>query len=60
MREGYDPACGALPLKRTIQRRVLDALAMRILAGDFVDGEHHQFEAVADGLRFGKPPAVAA
>ena len=33
VREGYDPAYGARPLKRTIQRRVLDALALRVLAG---------------------------
>ena len=31
--EGYDPAYGARPLKRTIQRRVLDPLALRVLAG---------------------------
>ena len=35
MREGYDPAYGARPLKRSIQRRVLDPLAMRVLEGDF-------------------------
>ena len=31
--EGYDPTYGARPLKRTIQRRVLDPLAMRVLEG---------------------------
>ena len=31
--EGYDPMYGARPLKRTIQRRVLDPLAMRVLQG---------------------------
>ena len=39
VREGYDPAYGARPLKRTIQRRVLDALAMRVLEGEFVEGD---------------------
>ena len=39
MREGYDPAYGARPLKRTIQRRVLDPLALRVLEGDFVEGD---------------------
>ena len=33
--EGYDPMYGARPLKRTIQRRVLDPLAMRVLEGEF-------------------------
>ena len=39
MREGYDPAYGARPLKRTIQRRVLDPLALRVLEGEFVEGD---------------------
>ena len=39
MREGYDPAYGARPLKRTIQRRVLDPLALRVLEGDFGEGD---------------------
>ena len=60
VREGYDPAYGARPLKRTIQRRVLDALAMRILEGEFVDGDTVTVDAFADGLRFEKQPAVAA
>jgi ATP-dependent Clp protease ATP-binding subunit ClpB len=60
VREGYDPPYGARPLKRTIQRRVLDALAMRILEGEFVDGDTVTVDALADGLRFEKRPAVAA
>ena len=39
VREGYDPAYGARPLKRTIQRRVLDPLALRVLEGDFGEGD---------------------
>ena len=35
MREGYDPMYGARPLKRTMQRRVLDPLALRVLEGAF-------------------------
>ena len=60
VREGYDPAYGARPLKRTIQRRVLDALAMRILEGEFVDGDTVTVDALADGLRFEKRAAVTA
>ncbi len=37
--EGYDPAFGARPLKRAIQRLVQNPLALRILEGDFDDGD---------------------
>jgi ATP-dependent Clp protease ATP-binding subunit ClpB len=37
--EGYDPVYGARPLKRTIQRLVQDPLAMRILEGEFLEGD---------------------
>jgi ATP-dependent Clp protease ATP-binding subunit ClpB len=37
--EGYDPAFGARPLKRSIQRLVQNPLALRILEGDFNDGD---------------------
>ncbi len=37
-REGFDPVYGARPLKRTIQRRLQDALAMQMLDGRIVDG----------------------
>jgi ATP-dependent Clp protease ATP-binding subunit ClpB len=36
---GYDPVFGARPLKRLIQREVLDPLAMKVLAGDLHEGE---------------------
>ena len=35
MRDGYDPAYGARPLRRTVQRLVQDPLAMQILEGAF-------------------------
>ncbi len=38
--EGYDPVYGARPLKRVIQRRIQDPLAVKILAGDVRDGDH--------------------
>jgi ATP-dependent Clp protease ATP-binding subunit ClpB len=37
--EGYDPVYGARPLKRTLQRRVLDPLALGVLQGDFHEGD---------------------
>ena len=37
--EGYDPQFGARPLKRVIQQRIENALATRILAGEFKPGD---------------------
>jgi ATP-dependent Clp protease ATP-binding subunit ClpB len=50
--EGYDPTYGARPLKRTIQRRILDPLAMRVLQGEFRDGETIRIDVVDGDLRF--------
>ncbi|MGE3403921.1 MAG: ATP-dependent chaperone ClpB [Vicinamibacterales bacterium] len=52
--EGYDPMYGARPLKRTIQRRVLDPLAIRVLEGDFHEGDRILVDVGDDGLRFEK------
>jgi len=46
--EGYDPVYGARPLKRTLQRRVLDPLAMGVLQGEFGEGDTVYVDA-ADG-----------
>ncbi|MCC7186851.1 MAG: ATP-dependent chaperone ClpB [Acidobacteria bacterium] len=46
--EGYDPVYGARPLKRTLQRRVLDPLALGVLQGDFSEGDTVYVDA-ADG-----------
>ncbi|MBI3264794.1 MAG: ATP-dependent chaperone ClpB [Acidobacteria bacterium] len=57
--EGYDPVYGARPLKRTIQRRLLDPLAMKVLQGEFQEGDTVVIEAAAgDGLRFDKREAA--
>jgi ATP-dependent Clp protease ATP-binding subunit ClpB len=37
--EGYDPVYGARPLRRTLQRRLLDPLALAVLEGRFQDGD---------------------
>ena len=39
VREGYDPELGARPLRRTVERRVENELARRILAGEFGEGQ---------------------
>jgi ATP-dependent Clp protease ATP-binding subunit ClpB len=60
VREGYDPVYGARPLKRTIQRLVLDALALRVLQGEFLDGDTIVVDAGRDGLTFEKRQPVKA
>jgi ATP-dependent Clp protease ATP-binding subunit ClpB len=50
--EGYDPAFGARPLKRAIQRELQDPLALKILAGGFREGDVVQVDRGKDGLVF--------
>jgi ATP-dependent Clp protease ATP-binding subunit ClpB len=52
VKEGYDPAYGARPLKRTIQRLVLDPLAVKVLEGEFKDGNTIVVDAKADNIIF--------
>lgn len=40
LREGFDPALGARPLRRALQRLVMDPLALKILSGEFKEGEN--------------------
>lgn len=47
--EGYDPAYGARPLKRTIQRRIQDPLALMLLEGKFVEGDAVQVDLSITG-----------
>ena len=58
--EGFDPTFGARPLKRTIQRRVLDPLAMRILQGEFGEGDQVVVDERTGELSFTKQAAVTA
>ena len=70
VQEGYDPAYGARPLRRTVQRLVQDPLAMRILDGSVLPGDlvSVDIDPKTDAMRFvrteGKeaqaPPAKAA
>jgi ATP-dependent Clp protease ATP-binding subunit ClpB len=50
--KGYDPAYGARPLKRVIQKAVQDPLAELILSGKIRDGEKVKISAGRDGLTF--------
>lgn len=49
---GYDPDFGARPLKRAIQRELQDPLALRILSGEFHEGDLVRVDRDADGLTF--------
>jgi ATP-dependent Clp protease ATP-binding subunit ClpB len=51
-REGFDPVFGARPLKRTLQRRVQDPLALRLLEGEFQPGDTVRVDALGDALTF--------
>jgi len=49
---GHDPAYGARPLKRAIQRYILDALALQILEGKFQEGDRIVVDAGSGDLAF--------
>jgi ATP-dependent Clp protease ATP-binding subunit ClpB len=50
--EGYDPAYGARPLKRVIQQRIQNGLAIEILSGRFTPGDTIRIDASPDGFVF--------
>jgi ATP-dependent Clp protease ATP-binding subunit ClpB len=52
--QGYDPAYGARPIKRTLQQLVADPLALAILEGQFVAGDTIRVEVNGAGLKFEK------
>jgi ATP-dependent Clp protease ATP-binding subunit ClpB len=59
--EGYDPVLGARPLKRVIQKRIQNVLALKILRGEIKDGERVLVDVGPDGeLVFTPQPAVEA
>jgi ATP-dependent Clp protease ATP-binding subunit ClpB len=66
LREGYEPAYGARPLRRTIQRLIQDPLALQILEGAVLPGDHVivDRDGQKDVMRFerkpSKQPAAAA
>jgi len=49
---GYDPDFGARPIKRTIQRELQDPLALKILSGEFHEGETIKVDRGEEGLTF--------
>jgi ATP-dependent Clp protease ATP-binding subunit ClpB len=57
---GYDPTYGARPLKRVIQKQLVDKLALRILEGEFGEGDAVRVDAAGGELAFEKAPARVA
>jgi ATP-dependent Clp protease ATP-binding subunit ClpB len=66
LREGYDPAYGARPLRRTIQRMIQDSLALQILEGKILPGQRIRVDRDPSGEKMQftvvqeKQPAAAA
>jgi ATP-dependent Clp protease ATP-binding subunit ClpB len=58
--EGYDPTYGARPLKRVIQRRLQDPIAMAILEGKYGEGDTVQVDAAGGELTIDKAATPAA
>ncbi len=52
IQEGYDPAYGARPLKRVIQQRIIDPLAMQVIQNEVRDGDHLLVDAKDNELTF--------
>lgn len=52
--KGYDPVYGARPLKRVIQKDLVDPIARKLLAGEIADGSVIAVSAGGDGLEIGK------
>jgi ATP-dependent Clp protease ATP-binding subunit ClpB len=57
---GYDPVYGARPLKRTIQRLIQDPLAVKILEGEFKEGDRVKIDSDGEALIFGHGDTVSA
>ena len=57
---GYDPTYGARPLKRVIQKRLIDKLALKLLEGEFGEGDTVRVDAADGELVFAKAAPVAA
>jgi ATP-dependent Clp protease ATP-binding subunit ClpB len=57
---GYDPIYGARPLKRALQKLVIDPLATQLLTGQFQPGDHIECDAAGDQITFHRQVKGAA
>jgi ATP-dependent Clp protease ATP-binding subunit ClpB len=55
---GYDPTYGARPLKRVIQKQLVDKLALKLLEGEFQPGDRVLVDAAGGELTFVKAGAT--
>ncbi|HXE76492.1 MAG TPA: ATP-dependent chaperone ClpB [Candidatus Xenobia bacterium] len=60
MREGFEPAYGARPMKRALQRLLQDPLAQKILKGEVLPGDHLVVDARAGEMTFERSAAAVA
>ena len=60
IQKGYDPAYGARPLKRVIQQRIIDPLAMQVIQNEVRDGDHVFVDAKDNELAFTVTEPTAA
>jgi ATP-dependent Clp protease ATP-binding subunit ClpB len=51
-RKGYDPAFGARPLRRLVQKELADGMAMALLQGEYGEGDRVEVDATPEGLSF--------
>ncbi|MFN2612837.1 MAG: ATP-dependent chaperone ClpB [Solirubrobacterales bacterium] len=58
-KQGYDPVYGARPLRRVIQKQLIDRLALKVLEGEFAEGDHLVVDLKGEELVF-KVEASAA
>ncbi len=58
--EGYDPAYGARPLKRVIQRQIIDPLALQLIQGEIHDGDHVSVAVKNEQLDFSVVETIPA
>jgi ATP-dependent Clp protease ATP-binding subunit ClpB len=54
---GFDPVYGARPLRRAIQQRIVHPLAVRLLSGDFHDGDTIVVDATGEQFTFASATA---
>jgi len=57
---GYDPAYGARPLRRVLQKRIMDPLALQLLEGEIRPGQRVLVDCDGQQITVGEVPAAAA
>src|SRR5205085_987380 len=58
--KGYDPVYGARPLKRALQREILDKLALSMIKGEIENGDTIEIDGKGSELKFSSHARVAS